>query len=335
MSATARSAAAWSLDRSRCERGSSRSRWSIGGWDSLASRSSLLPLSDCTDIGKALLRQCHAIGDMARLMAVHIEREHRTRAVLLGPPDQPTERGPANLGTEKACLGTDDGIARFRDGEDIAHQFLAALRDRQRAAPQPVDEIDLLDRVDTQIAGQPELVDAAADIAVAVLKQIEKFLHSFRADAPGDLLIDRHRGRGDRRAHGVVAIPGLDASDNAVPPENILVGIGDHTCLQRDDRIRNLEGRARQHRLCGAILVAGDDQIILDLVADEGADRSIVGKPLGQILANLAALRRDMRKAARRQDARGSQETERMATIDQGSIRYSRETAATMLMASW
>jgi hypothetical protein len=46
---------------------------------------------------------------------------------------------------------------------------------------------------------------------------------------------------------------------------------------------------------------------------------------LGQILADLAALGRDIGKAARRQEAGGGKETERMAAVDHGSIRLSRE----------
>src|SRR6267154_5735260 len=161
------------------------------------------------------------------------------------------------------------------------------------------------------------------------------FLHSLLPDAARDLLIDRHRRGGDRRAHGVVAIPGLDASDNAVPFEHILVGVGDHAGLQGNDRIRNLEGRGGQHRLTGTVLVAGYHQIIVGLVAHEGADRSLIGKSLGQILANLAALRRDVGKPAQRQQARGSKETECMAAIDHGNIRWAKQTAATMQMTSW
>ncbi len=60
----------------------------------------------------------------------------------------------------------------------------------------------------------------------------------------------------------------------------------------------------------GTILVAGDHQIIVDLVADEGADGSLVGKMPGQILADLAALGCDVGKAARRQNARGGKQAE-------------------------
>ena len=65
----------------------------------------------------------------------------------------------------------------FGHRQDIAHQILAALGHRQYAAPETIDEIDLLDRIDTQVAGQPELVDAAADVAVAVVEQVDIFLH--------------------------------------------------------------------------------------------------------------------------------------------------------------
>src|SRR3954451_5300256 len=100
-------------------------------------------------------------------------------------------------------------------------------------------------------------------------------------------------------------------------------------------RIRNFEGRGRQHRLSGAILVAGDDDIFLGLVADEGADRSCIGKVLGQVLANLAARGRDIGKTARGQNARASKKSERMAAIDHGNFRYDLKAAATMLMTSW
>ena len=71
----------------------------------------------------------------------------------------------------------------------------------------------------------------------------------------------------------------------------------------------------------GAILVAGDDQVVVDLVADERADGSDSEKRLARSSRNLAALGRDIGKAARRQNARGGKQTERMAAIDHGSIR--------------
>ncbi len=113
--------------------------------------------------------------------------------------------------------------------------------------------------------------------------------------------------------------------DDAVPFEDVLVGIGDHAGLQRDDRIGDLEGRGRQLRLAGAVLVAGDDEIIVDLVADEGADRADIEKMLGEALANFAALGCDVGKASRRQQRRGGKKTERVAAMDHGSIRCGKD----------
>src|SRR5665213_2820092 len=184
--------------------------------------------SDRVDVAEALLRQFHAVGNMARLGAIEIEGKHRGRAALLDPAYQPAERRVTGFRPEQAGLGADDGIADFGHRDDVAYQILATPGNRQRAAPQPVDEIDLLHRIDAQSAGQPELVDAAADVAIAIFKQVEIFLHPLGVDAPRDLLIDRHRGDRDRRAQGVVAIPRLDAPDHAVPFEHVLVGIADH-----------------------------------------------------------------------------------------------------------
>ena len=88
-------------------------------------------------------------------------------------------------------------------------------------------------------------------------------------------------------------------------------------------------------RLARPVLVAGDDQVIVDLVADEGADRAKVEKPLGEILAKLAALIGDVGEAARRQQAPGGKETERMTAIDHGGYPRWLKSAGKMLTASW
>ena len=54
------------------------------------------------------------------------------------------------------------------------------------------DHRDLLHRIDAKMAGEPELIDAAADVAIAILEQIDVFLHPLRPDAPRNLLINRH-----------------------------------------------------------------------------------------------------------------------------------------------
>src|SRR4029077_19363839 len=145
---------------------------------------------DRANIGQTGLRKAHAVRDMARLADVEIERENRARIALLGPPPQPAERGFADLGTKQPALGADDGVAGLGDGQDIANQLLTAFGDGQCAAPQAIDEIDLLNRIDAQVSGQPELVDAAADIAVAIFEQVEIFLHPLGTDAPRNFLID-------------------------------------------------------------------------------------------------------------------------------------------------
>ena len=214
------------------------------------------------------------------------------------PTTQPRHR-LADLGAEQTGLGADHGVADLGHRQDIAHQVLAALRHRQHAAPQPIDEVDLLDRIDPQVAGQPELVDAAADVAIAVVEQVDIFLHPLGADAACDLLIDRHRRRRDRRAQRMIAIPGCESPLDAVPLEDVLVGIRDDAGFQRDQRVRNLEGRGRQERLPGALPVAGDDQVIVDLVADKGADRAVVGKSSRKTIADLAAPGREWATHAR------------------------------------
>jgi hypothetical protein len=143
------------------------------------------------------------------------------------------------------------------------------------------------------------MVDAAADVVVAIVEQIDVFLHPLGADATCDLLIDRHRRHRDRRAQRVIAIPRLDIALHAIPLEHVLVGVLDHAGFQRNQGIWNLERGGRQKRLSRAILVAGNDQIVVSLVADEGPDRPLVREVLGQRVANLAALRCDVGKGAR------------------------------------
>ena len=82
-----------------------------------------------------------------------------------------------------------------------------------------------------------------------------------------------------------------------------------------------LKVEAGSLRLARADLVAGDDQVVVDLVADEGAGRAEREEPPGQIIAKLAALVGDIGKAARGQEAGGGKQAERMATIDHGGIR--------------
>src|SRR4051812_267845 len=108
---------------------------------------------------------------MTRLADVEIERKHRLRARFFRPSHHPSERRLAELGAEQPRLGADGGIADFGQGKYLANQILAAFRDRQRTAAEAVEKVDLLNGIDAQLAGQPELVDAAADVAIAVFEQ--------------------------------------------------------------------------------------------------------------------------------------------------------------------
>src|ERR1700738_2097060 len=272
------------------------------------------------DINEALLRKRHAGGDVARLANIEIEREHGLGAALLGPAYQPAQRWLADFRAQQSGLGADDSLADLRYRENIPHQVLAAFRHRQHTAPQTIDKIDLLDRIDPQFARQPELVDAATDVPIAVVEQIDVLLHTLGADAARDVLIHRHHGCRDRRAQRVIAIPCLDVALHAIPLEHILVGILDHAGFQRNQGIRDLEGGGRQKRLPRAILVTGDNQIVVGLVADEGPDCPLIRKVPKQIIADLAALRRDIGKRAQRKNAGGSEKTEGVTT-DQDSTR--------------
>jgi hypothetical protein len=119
----------------------------------------------------------------------------------------------------------------------------------------------------------------------------------------------------------MILVPVLDAALHAIPLEDVLVGVLDHAGLECDDRIRNLERRGRQPALARSHLVAGDDQIIVHLVADEGAGRAEIEKPLGQIVTKLAALIGDVGKGARGQQRGRGKQAERMTTIDHEDIR--------------
>ena len=123
---------------------------------------------------------------------------------------------------------------------------------------------------------------------------------------------------------------------DAVPLENVLVGIGDHAGLQRNQRVRHLEGRGRQLVVAGTRLVAGDDQVVVDLVADEGALGAEVEEALCEIVAELAALIGDVGEAAGGQKSGGGEKTERMAAMDHGKApEKGLETAAGCRLPSW
>jgi len=119
----------------------------------------------------------------------------------------------------------------------------------------------------------------------------------------------------------VILVPGLDRTLHAVPRKHVLVRIGDDAGLQRDQRVRDLEGRGRQLALTRALLVAGDDQIVLDLVADEGARCTEIGESLCQAVADLVSRRRDVGERALRQDRSGGEKPRVERRVSTGKIR--------------
>src|SRR4051812_3757284 len=121
----------------------------------------------------------------------------------------------------------------------------------------------------------------------------------------------------------MVLVPGSDGPGHAIPFEDILVGIPDHAGLERDQRIRYLESRSRQLGLARPNRVAGNDEIILDLVADERAFRAVIDKALGERFADFAPLRRDVGECADRQDSSGSNEAERVAAMNHDGYPFS------------
>jgi hypothetical protein len=163
-----------------------------------------------------------------------------------------------------------------------------------------------------------------------IVKQIDIFLHPLLADPPRDFLIDRHGGSGDCGTQGVILVPGLDAARDAIPFEKVFIGIADHSGLERDQRIWNLESRGRQLRLARTVGVAGDDEVIVDLVADEGAGGSGVRKKLGEIGTDFAARRRIISPSLRWQDGGGGQDSNGVAAGDREAVH-----GATMPAISW
>ncbi len=282
------------------------------------------------DLGQALLGELHASRAVVLLANVEVEGEHGLLAALLHPADQPADTGAdtAALGlvvdADQAALGADGGLAHLGDGQDVPRQLLGPPGGRQRIPPQPVDEIDLLHRIDAQIAGEPEAIDAAADVVIAVIERGEILLHPLFTDPPCDFLIDRHGGSRDGGAQGVIPVPFGNETLDAIPLEDILVGIADNTRVQRNHRIRNLEGRRRQHRFAGPILVAGDHGVVVDLVGDERSLGAVVGKMLRQAVLDDVLHRRDG-GARRGAHAGGSKQAERqtqgVTAGDQGDFR--------------
>ena len=73
----------------------------------------------------------------------------------------------------------------------------------------------------------------------------------------------------------VVAVPFLDLAQHAVPADHFLVDIGDDAGFERDQGMRDFEGRPRQVAGAGTALV-GHDQAVFDLRREHAFGARIV-----------------------------------------------------------
>jgi hypothetical protein len=92
-----------------------------------------------------------------------------------------------------AGLAVEARRAPLVEEQHVAHRREGRRRQRQRTGGQPLDQIDLLARADAERTGQPELVDAAGDVAVAVPEALEAGAHAVLAEADRQGPEVRHR----------------------------------------------------------------------------------------------------------------------------------------------
>lgn len=167
---------------------------------------------------------------VGRRRDVHVQREEDDIGAALRPADPPADirrymDGPAGLSADRVI---DAGL----DHHDVLDQGQSATGEGQIITVKTREEPDLLGGRDRQRPLEPELVDHAADVVVAVADARDVLAHALRADAPRDLLVDRHHGFADGAAQRLVAVPGLDLARHAVPFEDLAVGVA-HRAVSR------------------------------------------------------------------------------------------------------
>ena len=136
-----------------------------------------------------------------------------------------------------------DGPTRLAP-QDVAFTFLdlhhpsngrhRPFREGQVTLREPPEELDLLVGRDAELAVEPEPVDSAADLPVAVTDEGDEPPHPRFADPAGDLLVVPDGGVGERRSEVVVAVPGLPSPVHAVPREDDVLVVHD-AGLERDE----------------------------------------------------------------------------------------------------
>ena len=173
---------------------------------SRSARMSALRRSDRADVGEALLRDGHALGDMARLAAIHVQREHGLRA----RPSRPSR--PSSPATAcRASAPSRPLLARMTASPTLVTGRMSRTRSWLRLETGSTPRRSRSTK-STCCTGSMRRLPVSQNWSmpppISRLPYSNRstiFLHPLRADAPRDLLIDRHRRRGDRRAHGVVA----------------------------------------------------------------------------------------------------------------------------------
>lgn len=160
---------------------------------------------------------------------------------------------------------------------DVFHQRLVLRLKGQFAEVEPADKIELLPGSNAQPAREPKLVDATGAVRIAVARFFEPVGHVFGADAPRHFLIIPHHRVRKGAWEVVVAVPGGDATLHAVPRQG-KVAARDHTRLQADEGIADLEGGGRRPRKIKPRVAA--DHVLPRLQVEQGkaARQALVGE---------------------------------------------------------
>lgn len=157
--------------------------------------------------------------------------------------DEPAEGAFALPAAGAGLSGEDPAIAAAED-ENAFDDGGGALAEGQGAVVEPGEEGDLLVGGDGEGAFEPESVDAAGGVAIAVAAAVEPGLHAIGADFAGEPLVVPERRILDGAGEGVVAVPARVAVLRAIPLV-LVVFVGENAGFEADEGVGNLEGAAR------------------------------------------------------------------------------------------
>src|SRR6185312_3425898 len=148
-------------------------------------------------------------------------REVGNGLALLLDPTHPPADGIAKL-PRGAGLPVERVLRSLLEHERVSHEPLRALRHREIALGELAKERDLLHRADPDRALQPEMVDAAADVVVAVVELSEPLLHALLAGAARDFLEHPHHAEPHAGGERLVSLPFRIRLRLAVPVEDLV-----------------------------------------------------------------------------------------------------------------